>query len=308
MSTLKKQNKEKKEASMKGKYLSPKADLTFKLVFAEHKDLMMSLLNALLPLAEDAPITYIEYETPEMAPERKDGKNSIVDVRCKDAKGRHFLVEMQMNWDEEFKQRVIMNASKAVMKQVGTAELYTLIQPVFSLNLLNAKMNGEAPEEFYHDYAILNVDHPECSLDYLRFVFVELPKFQPRNIMEKTMAVLWLRFLTEINEDTVEAPAELLENEEISKALRIVEKSAMSEGQLYAYERFWDAVNNEHVLMEGRYKEGMADGLEKGRAEGKAEGRAEEKIDNARKMKADAMPTELIAKYTGLSTEEIEAL
>ena len=308
MSTLKKQNKKKKEASMKGKYLSPKADLTFKLVFAEHKDLMMSLLNALLPLAEDAPITYIEYETPEMAPERKDGKNSIVDVRCKDAKGRHFLVEMQMNWDEEFKKRVIMNASKAVMKQVGTAKLYTLIQPVFSLNLLNAKMNGEAPEEFYHDYAILNVDHPECSLDYLRFVFVELPKFQPRNIMEKKMAVLWLRFLTEINEDTVEAPAELLENEEISKALRIVEKSAMSEGQLYAYERFWDAVNNEHVLMEGRYKEGMADGLEKGRAEGKAEGRAEEKIDNARKMKADAMPTELIAKYTGLSTEEIEAL
>ena len=37
------------------------------------------------------------------------------------------------------------------------------------------------------------------------------------------MAVLWLRFLTEINEDTDEVPAELLENEEISKALSIVE-------------------------------------------------------------------------------------
>ena len=289
---------------MKGKYLSPKADLTFKLVFAEHKDLMMSLLNALLPLAEDAPITYIEYETPEMAPERKDGKNSIVDVRCKDAKGRHFLVEMQMNWDEEFKKRVIMNASKAVMKQVGTAELYTLIQPVFSLNLLNAKMNGEAPEEFYHDYAILNVDHPECSLDYLRFVFVELPKFQPRNIMEKKMAVLWLRFLTEINEDTVEAPAELLENEEISKALRIVEKSAMSEAQLYAYERFWDAVNNEHVLMEGRYKEGLAEGRAKERARA-----LQEKMESARKLKSmNIMTTAEIADVTGLKAEEIEAL
>ena len=289
---------------MKGKYLSPKADLTFKLVFAEHKDLMMSLLNALLPLAEDAPITYIEYETPEIAPERKDGKNSIVDVRCKDAKGRHFLVEMQMNWDEEFKKRVIMNASKAVMKQVGTAELYTLIQPVFSLNLLNAKMNGEAPEEFYHDYAILNVDHPECSLDYLRFVFVELPKFQPRNIMEKKMAVLWLRFLTEINEDTVEAPAELLENEEISKALRIVEKSAMSEAQLYAYERFWDAVNNEHVLMEGRYKEGLAEGRAKERARA-----LQEKMESARKLKSmNIMTTAEIADVTGLKAEEIEAL
>jgi len=297
MSTFKKQDKEKKgESMMKGKYLSPKADLTFKLVFAEHKDLMMSLLNALLPLAEDAPITFIEYENPEMAPEHKDGKNSIVDVRCRDARGRHFLVEMQMNWDEEFKKRVIMNASKAVMKQVGSAELYTLIQPVFSLNLLNAKMKGEAPTEFYHDYAILNVDHPECSLDYLRFVLVELPKFQPRNIMEKKMAVLWLRFLTEINEDTVEAPAELLENEEISKALSIVEKSAMSEAQLYAYERFWDAVNNEHVLMEGRYKDGIEKGIEK------------EKLEAARRMKSKNYPLEDIADITGLTAEEIEAL
>ena len=154
--------------------------------------------------------------------------------------------------------RVIMNASKAVLKQVGKAELFPLIQPVFSLNLLNDNMKGEVSDEFYHDYAILNVDHPERSLDYLRFVFVELPKFKPRNIMEKKMAVLWLRFLTEINEDTLEAPAELLENEDIRKALSIVEKSAMSEAQLYAYERFWDEVNRSHVLKESSFKEGRA--------------------------------------------------
>ena len=299
--------KKKGVASMKGKYLSPKADLTFKLVFAEHKDLMMSLLNALLPLAEDAPITYIEYENPELAPEHKDGKNSLVDVRCKDAQGRHFLVEMQMNWDDVFKKRVIMNASKAVMKQVGRAELFTLIQPVFSLNLLNAKMKGEAPDEFYHDYAILNVDHPECSLDYLRFVFVELPKFQPRNILEKKMAVLWLRFLTEINEDTETAPAELLENAEISKALSIVEKSAMTEGQLYAYERFWDEVNMAHVLKESSYKEGMEKGMAEGRAEATAKA-MQEKSEAVRKMKAKNYPLEDIAEITGLSVEDIEAL
>ena len=285
---------------MKGKYLSPKADLTFKLVFAEHKDLMMSLLNALLPLAEDAPITSIEYETPELVPERDGGKNSVVDVRCKDARGRHFLVEMQMNWDYEFKKRVIMNASKAVMKQVGRAELFTLIQPVYSLNLLNDKMQGEAPDEFYHDYAILNVDHPERSLDYLRFVFVELPKFKPRNILEKKMAVLWLRFLTEIDEETEEAPAELLENAEISKALSLVEKLAMSEAQLYAYERFWDEVNMRYVLKESNYKRGLA--------EGEAKGKAEERMEMARRMKAKGYSAADLAEITGLSLEEIEAL
>ena len=118
------------------------------------------------------------------------------------------------------------------------------------------------------------------------------------------MAVLWLRFLTEINEDTVEAPAELLENEEISKALRIVEKSAMSEAQLYAYERFWDAVNNEHVLMEGRYKEGLAEGRAKERARA-----LQEKMESARKLKSmNIMTTAEIADVTGLKAEEIEAL
>ena len=31
------------------KYLDPKADLTFKKVFGEHRDLVVSFLNALLP-------------------------------------------------------------------------------------------------------------------------------------------------------------------------------------------------------------------------------------------------------------------
>ena len=55
-------------------------------------------------------------------------------------------------------------------------------------------------------------------------------------------------------------------------------------------------------------KKGMEKGMEKGMAEGMEKGRAEGHIEAARKMKADAMPTELIAKYTGLSAEEIDAL
>ena len=289
---------------MQGKYLNPKADLTFKLVFAEHEDLMISLLNALLPLAEDAQITSIKYETPELVPEKIAGKNSVVEVRCEDARGRKFLVEMQMSWDEEFKKRVIMNASKAVVKQVGRAELFTLIQPVFSLNLLNDKMQGESSDEFYHDYAILNVDHPERSLDYLRFVFVELPKFKPRNIMEKKMAVLWLRFLTEINESTDQVPQELLENEQISKALSIVEKAAMTEQQLYAYEKFWDEINQHQVLLDGAYNRGMT----KGEAEGREKGMAEGMRKVALAMKANHVPSDQISLYTGMTPSEIEEL
>ena len=43
------------------RYLDPKADLTFKKVFGEHPDLVISLLNALLPLEPEEEVMEIEY-------------------------------------------------------------------------------------------------------------------------------------------------------------------------------------------------------------------------------------------------------
>ena len=292
-------NKTKKESATMNsnvKYLNPKADLTFKLVFGEHADLMMSLLNALLPLGPDEQIAHLEYITPEMVPENPAKKNSVVDVRCYDQTGRQFIVEMQMEWNESFKNRVVLNASKAVVRQLKKNEDFKLVHPVYSLNLINDVGFDAGPDEFYHDYAIVNVEHTDRIIEGLRFVFIELPKFKPKTIAEKKMAVLWLRFLTEISEQTTEAPAELLENAEISKALSIVEKSAFNDKQLYAYEQFWDAVYVEKALIEGGYN--------KGRAEGRVEGI----LETARKMKQRNIPMELIIETTGLTEKDIASL
>ena len=291
-----------------GKYLNPKADLTFKKVFGEHEDLVMSLLNALLPLDEGKQIEHVEYMSSEMVPENPGKKNSLVDVRCKETGGRHFIVEMQMNWNNEFSQRVILNASKAVVKQLGTSEDYSLLQPVYALNLINDVGFNAGPDEFYHDYAIVNVEHSDRVIEGLRFVFVELPKFKPQTIKEKKMAVLWLRFLTEIDSDTKEVPSELLEDPQTSKALKILEKSVYTEAELNAYEYYWDAVYNERGAIRHGFNQGMKEGMAQGMAQGMSQGMAKANRENALKMKNDGMPVELIAKYTGLSIEEIEAM
>lgn len=285
-------NKTNESEKMTGKYLDPKADLVFKLVFGEHKDLAMSLLNALLPLSKDEQITELEYATPEMVPENPGKKNSVVDVRCTDAKGRQFIVEMQMYWNRYFQQRVMLNASKAVVKQLDANENYRLIKPVYCLNLVNDIGFKSAPEEFYHDYAIVNVAHTDRIIKGLRFVFIELPKFRPHSIKEKKMAVLWLRFLTEINRSTDEVPSELLENEETRKAISLVEKSAMSEAQLDAYERFWMNVSDEEAFIETKYYEG----------------RAEERIANAQSLKENGVPIDVIAKSLSLTDEELSQI
>ena len=153
------------------KYLNPKADLTFKKVFGEHPDLVISLLNALLPLDKpEEQIKEIEYLPPELVPETPLKKNTIVDVRCKDQAGRQFLVEMQMLWSSAFMQRVLFNASKAYVRQLGDGEHYELLQPVYSLNLVNDIFEPNM-EEYYHDYRIVRMERTDKVIEGLRFVF-----------------------------------------------------------------------------------------------------------------------------------------
>ncbi len=300
-------------------YLDPKADLTFKKVFGEHEELVKSLLNALLPFqTPEEEIRTLEYLPAELVPENPLRKNSIVDVRCRDGRGRQFIVEMQMVWSKEFKQRVLYNTSKAYVRQLDEGKDYSLLQPVYSLNLVNEVFEPDIPG-YYHYYQLVHNERTDKVIDGLHLVFVELPKFKPQTYSEKKMHVLWLRYLTEINEKTEEVPAELLENPEIREAVTQLKKSAFTEAQLYSYERFWDMISVENTLVNSiqrRYTEGYNEGKAKGIMEGEAmgmakgmvEGRAEEKRAIASAMKVAGIAVALIASTTGLSEREIAGL
>ena len=186
------------------RYLDPKNDLTFKKVFGEHPHLLRSFLNALLPLGPDQQIVSLEYLTPELIPQIPMLKNSTVDVRCVDASGRHFLVEMQMLWTESFQSRVLFNASKAYVKQLAIGEQYNLLQPVYSLNLVDDRFTPVSETEHYHHYQIVNIANTERQIKGLEFIFVELPNFRPKTLDEKKLRVLWLRYLTEIKDHSAD--------------------------------------------------------------------------------------------------------
>lgn len=302
------------------RYLDPKADLTFKKVFGEHPDLVISLLNALLPLdLPEEQIASIEYLPNELVPENPAKKNSIVDVRCKDYTGRIFIVEMQMIWSPAFMQRVVFNASKAYVRQLDAKEKYELLQPVYSLNLLNDIFLPEL-DTYYHDYRIVQVEHTEQVIEGMRFIFVELPKFKPQTFSQKKMHVLWLRYLTEIDENTRTIPQELLDNPEISKAVQQIRESAFTDAQLWGYDQFWDAVRVEKTLVSDAIKRGMKEGMEKGMEKGMKKGmekgiekgmekgRKEGIRETARNLKNMGLTIAQICTATGLSQEEIDKL
>ena len=314
------------------KYLDPKADVTFKKVFGEHKNLVMSLLNALLPLEEGRQIESIEYLPPELVPETPLGKDTIVDVRCEETGGRKFIVEMQMEWFPDFKQRVLLNSAKAYVRQMPKGDDYKLLQPVYSLNLVNQTFEPDL-DGYYHYYRLVHYLNSDKVLEGLHLVFVELPKFKARNFAEKKMQALWLRFLTEIDRDgSDEVSQDLLDNPQTGQALEIVRESGLNDAERAAYEGFWDRVSIEttkkHYFAEAEAKLGEAKAqlgeakaqlgetkaklsaveAERDAAEAERDTAREKLRQSAHQMKMDGLAVETIAKYTDLSAAEIAAL
>lgn len=280
------------------RYLDPKADVVFKKIFGEHPHLLISFLNALLPLPADSPIVSLNYLPTEQIPSIPEFKRTIADVKCTDAKKRVFIVEMQMNWTDSFKQRLLFGTSQAFVKQLDQGTDYKFLQPVYGLGLV-AEIYEKTTPEWYHHYQLVKKGTSLGDvIDHLQLIFIELPKFPVHSPDEKQLRLLWLRFLREIDERTSTVSHELLEIPEIAEAVALAEESAYTPGELEVYEGYWDQVRREKTLMMDKFAEGEAVGEARGRE------LATHRI--AKSMLQRRVPIEFVMEDTGLTREEVE--
>ena len=267
------------------RYLDPKADVVFKKIFGDHPHLLISFLNAVLPLAADGHIVSLTYLTNEYIPKIPSLKRTIADVRCVDEQGRVFIVEMQINWTDSFKQRLLFETSQAYVNQLEKGEEYHLLQPVYGLGLINTIFDRES-SEWYHHYQLVNVVKPVREvIEGLQLVFIELPKFQAHGAADD-IRLLWLRFMREVHQKVTEVSPELLAIPAIHEAVDLAEEAAYTPSEMLAYEQYWDAVSIEKTFKHDAYVAGMAKGIAEGKAEGIAEGKAEGKAEGIAEGKA----------------------
>jgi predicted transposase/invertase (TIGR01784 family) len=307
------------------RYLDPKADVVFKKIFGQHPHLLKSFLNAILPLPSGTWIESLEYLSSEQAPEIPAFKTTVVDVKCKDQTGRIFIVEMQVQWTDSFKQRLLFGASTAYVRQLKPGENYNLLKPVYGLGLL-ASIFDKDNERWYHHYKLVNIGHPEQEIKHLQLVFIELPKFKPSSFKEKKLQVLWLRFMSELDEETQTIPEEWLSEPDIAEAVQLSQQSAFTPSELLAYDKYWDAVSTEKTLLSGAYddgvqagheqgvRQGLQDGLyqgiqqgiKQGIQQGIEQGSHEAKICIALKLIQSGMDKTEVMSITGLSLRDLE--
>jgi predicted transposase/invertase (TIGR01784 family) len=277
---------------------------------------LISFLNALLPLPDDGQVTGIEYINPELLPDITPLKNTVVDIRCRDAAGRQFLVEMQMLWTDHFESRILFNACKAFSHQIAKGEPYNLLAPVYSLNIINQTFSGQQ-EVWHHHYRLTHQTLPGTYLTGMEFVSIELPNFKPANYNGRKVTALWLRFLKEIKNRSTMIPQEFLEVPEIAEAVEALRETSYTEQELQQYERYWDVLRTQQTFINDALNRGRTEGILEGeirgeiRGEIKGEIRGEIKGEIKGEVKGEikkAKKTALKMILRGFSNEDIQDL
>ncbi|MDR1156088.1 MAG: Rpn family recombination-promoting nuclease/putative transposase [Bacteroidales bacterium] len=276
------------------RYLDPKNDFPFRRIFVKHPDLLKSYLNALMPLEKDQQIEELVYLPTGQMPYKLLNRYSIVSVRCRDNRGRQFIVELQVYWNDFFTRWIAFNAPEASGKQAEKKDDHLLL-PVYSLAILNEAFDEKTPE-FYHHYRIVTDKNTDEVIEGLEFVMVELPKFRAENWADRRMAVLWLRFLKEVEEEMRVVPDELKENDDIRRALDLCEEDALTEAELAAYDKCWDFIRVENSL------------ISEGRTKGRTEGKTESLIDVVINCQRNGIPLPQIQAITGLDEQKISEI
>lgn len=286
------------------RYLDPKTDVVFKKIFGEHPHLLMSFLNAVLPLPDDQPIVEVIYLPVEQIPQIPAFKRTVVDVKCKDSHGRVFIVEMQISWEHTFRQRLLFGASQAVVKQLEKGEDYHFYEPVYGLGLV-ADTFDKNSDEWYHHYQLVEQAGNHHVIEQLQLVFIELPKFPVQTTTDKKLRILWLRFLREINRTINQAPQDLLDVPEIYEAVKLAEEAAYTSGELDAYNSYWLSIKRENAILHAANEKGLKQGLEQGLEQGLKQGELKGKIETAKAMLELGIDIQLILQATQLTKEQI---
>jgi predicted transposase/invertase (TIGR01784 family) len=230
---------------MRPVFADPKTDVIFKKIFGQpaHKDLLIELLGSLLELPAARRIVDLEYLSLEQLPPRKDLKLSMLDVKCVDAQGTHYVVEMQVIEVEGFQKRVVYNACKAYATQLGVGEDDVGLNDVVAVTICDFVLWGDRePDGAPLPHAVPMLSrwhvHEEHSgdkgLGEVRYAFLELPKYQAGSRPQSTVDK-WAHFFRSAR-SLQRVPEELSEGP-WARALEVARTANLSPEEWTEYER-----------------------------------------------------------------------
>lgn len=277
------------------KFVDVKNDIAFRKIFGNenHKESLISFLNAILAFDESDKIIEVNILNPYQLPKLRGGKVSILDVRATDQQKRQFIVEMQVAEKDGFDKRVLYYLTNGYNSQIKSADQYRKLMPAYFVGILSEFSHTKNPHYISRN-RITDIDTGEVTIKDIEFNFIELEKFNKKVEDLSTLSDKWIYFIKN------------------AENLEVIPQNTNDKGLLYAYQEaqkhLWtqeelDAYNYTDMREEDARAELDAK-LKKAENKGKIKGR----VEVAKSMKDDGLPTNIISKHTGLTIQEINDL
>jgi predicted transposase/invertase (TIGR01784 family) len=236
------------------------------------------------------------------------------DVVCKTEKGELINVEMSFNPSSDEQVRLEYHVARLFVGQDihGKDKKYDDLKETYQITIL-AKENFFSDKNLTHNFLYYDPDTRVSLEGRTRIITVELVKTKPivdKPVGEMTNAELWAVFFQYLTDEKKrDKIIEIIKHEE-GIAMAVETLGTFTQNEI-DYIRQTTLIKSEldwRSRLADAEKKGLNKGRSEGHIEGLIEGRNEEKLENARKMKADNMSISQISKYTGLSAETIAQL
>ncbi|MDV3350643.1 Rpn family recombination-promoting nuclease/putative transposase [Leptothoe sp. LEGE 181152] len=291
------------------RYINLLTDFGFKRVFGSepNKQLLIDFLNTLLPAYHH--IQTLAYKTTEVLGNTPIDRKAVFDLYCQGENGERFIVEIQKAKQNYFKDRSVFYASFPIQEQALKGDWNYHLAPVYSIGVLDFVFDDHKHDDTYLHTVELKNQHCEVFYDKLKFVYIELPKFQKSLTELVSHQDQWLYVLRHLPE--LDDRPQPFQDPVFLQLFEIAEIANFSPTEQDSYQnslKYYRDLNN---VVDTSREEGRLEGLEEGRLEGLEEGRLEQArslILRQLTRKLGEMPQDVVEQIDRLSLVRLEAL
>ena len=289
---------------MSGKNINVLNDYFVRYLFAssDSNALLLDFINSIMLDSEMKTFRSVEILTPFNYKENNEDKETIVDVKCITQNGTVVIIEIQLQGNSKFPERILYYWASNYSKLLKHGEKYDALTPVISINMLDFNLDDN--DSIHSCYMIYDTVNKRLLTDHLQIHIIELKKFK-YNLLKQDLNC-WLKFFTMKDKDNKEEiMSELVKEKPIMEEVHrkynnfIKDRLMMNE-----YDKRQAYLYGNQIMLEEERRLGIEEGIKKGIEQGIEQ----EKCSLAKSMKSKNMDIELISELTGLSIEEIENL
>jgi len=255
----------------RAQFINPFTDFGFKKLFGEEASLplLKDFLNALLP--DQHQIETLEFRNAEFLGRTAIERRAVFDLYCQSTQGETFIVELQKQKQDFFKDRMVYYTTFPIQEQAEKGEWNFRLEPVYCIGILDFIFDDEAQEEEVVRYISLKDQHNQPFYDKLTFITVEMPKFNKAVEELSDKKELWLYFLKNL-EDLEEIPHIFMGRSTFETAFEKAKIPLMDTEEHHRYQQSLKVYRDLNNVVNSAYNEGKEEGREEGLEEGREQG------------------------------------